>query len=117
MVFLTIRALGGHDDALRCKDQGHGMSLALNVVRLLRRLPHTARFDRHLDDCAAYEVWYREADPDLPPLTAAQALGLVSLGSFYTAGSEIMRKRVELSVVVRNDRIGSRGEHEPLNAA
>ena len=93
------------------------MSFALNVVRLLRRLPHTARFDRHLDNCAAYEIWYRDLDPALPPLTVRQALGLVPLGSFNVPCSEPMSKRVKLAVVVSNDHLRSIRDHEPLDAA
>ena len=93
------------------------MSLALNVVRLLRRLPHNARFDRHLDDCAAYEVWYRESDPALPPLTVAQAMGLVPLGGFYVPEAQVVRKGVKLSVVVGDDRQRRIVDSEPLDAA
>lgn len=92
------------------------MSVALNVVRLLRRLPHTARFDRHLDNCAAYEVLYRTSDPALPPLKITQALGLVPIGSFYTTEPDVMRKGVHLTVVSDNSR-RSGVEYEPLDAA
>lgn len=33
-------------------------SWTLIFIRVLRFLPHTARFDRHLTDCAALEIFY-----------------------------------------------------------
>lgn len=92
------------------------MSLALNVVRLLRRLPHTARFDRHLDDCAALEVFYRPLAPEFPPLKVSQALGLVPLPSFNPPVSKPSVERVPLTVVADNT---SRrlAKQEPLDAA
>ncbi len=92
------------------------MSLALKVVRLLRRLPRTTRFDRHLDNCAAYEIWYRDSDPTLPPLKVAQALGLVVLGGLNLPSPEPVSKRIKLTVVSDNS-ARSRMQGEPLDAA
>src|SRR4051812_4286431 len=46
-------------------------SLALWAVRILRRLPHTKRFDAHLTDCAALAVLYAPFDPGIEPLRLA----------------------------------------------
>ena len=53
------------------------MSTALTLVRVLRHLPRTGSFDRHLTDCAALEVFYQTA-----PLTWRHILKLDALPSF-----------------------------------
>lgn len=47
---------------------------ALWLVRILRRLPHSYAFDRHLDNCAAHEVLDRAFDERLPELSVAHVL-------------------------------------------
>ncbi len=32
------------------------MTVALIAIRILRKLPHSRRFERHLDDCTALEI-------------------------------------------------------------
>ena len=50
------------------KGEGAAMSLVLFAIRVLRRLPRTARFDAHLDRCAAIEVFHVPHDNRFRPL-------------------------------------------------
>jgi len=75
------------------------MSLALFIVKVLRKLPRTARFDKHLDDCAAYEVFYRAFDDSLPPLTVKHALAKARLPDSLPTFGESGTERVNGSVL------------------
>ncbi len=57
------------------------MSIALWTIRILRRLPHTARFDAHLTDCAAHAVLYAPFDKRLPALRLSHIFRRVALPS------------------------------------
>lgn len=63
---------------------------ALLAVRILRRLPHTAKFDSHLTDCAALELIYRPYGDVSEPLRLAHVLKLIPLPSFLPSDSEPM---------------------------
>jgi hypothetical protein len=49
---------------------------ALRLVSLLRKVPRTVRFDRHLDDCMTLGV-VTNLGEDLPSLRVAHVLGLI----------------------------------------
>lgn len=55
-------------------------SIALWAVRVLRKLPHTRRLDKHLDDCAEVEI-LRLAFPERPALSIAHVVGAIALPS------------------------------------
>lgn len=53
----------------------HAEPGAIELVRLLRKLPHSADFDRHLTDCAALAVFYGpDEDRKLPKLSWGHVL-------------------------------------------
>lgn len=56
---------------------------SLALIRILRRIPHTDAFDRHLTDCAAHAVLYRDDDLRLPRLTWRHVLRLDALPPPY----------------------------------
>jgi hypothetical protein len=53
--------------------------LALWAIRVLRALPHTARFDKHLTDCAALAVVYEPFGETLVRLRLAHVLRIAPL--------------------------------------
>ena len=55
-------------------------TLALWAIRLFQRLPHTARFEAHLTDCAAIAVVY--APFGAPELRLAHVLRISPLPDF-----------------------------------
>jgi hypothetical protein len=69
------------------------MSAALRLIRILRWIPHTARFDCHLTDCAALAVIYHPFG-DVEPLRIKHVLKLERLPSFLPRTS-IYLKSVE----------------------
>lgn len=69
------------------------MALAIQVVRLLRKLPRTRRFDRHLDDCAALDVLYGPWDSALPSLQLSHVVRLAKLPSFQPAEAQPVGER------------------------
>jgi hypothetical protein len=73
------------------------VSAALWAIKILRKLPHSARFDRYLDDCAAYEVAYRPCDPSLPPLRVAHVFRRAKLPILYPSQAEPMRHGIEVT--------------------
>lgn len=66
---------------------------ALHLVRILRRLPHTRSFDRHLTDCAALAVFYQPYG-NAQPLTWRHVVRLDPLPPFYGDEPEIGRHNV-----------------------
>ena len=64
------------------------MSLALWATKVLRKIPHTARFDTHLDDCAALEVIYGPYDSALPLLRLSHVIRLSKLPIFQPTESQ-----------------------------
>jgi hypothetical protein len=72
--------------------------LALWVIRVLRALPHTARFDKHLTDCAALAVVYGPFDDTLERLRLSHVFRLSPLPDFFPGVPHVTRKRVEESV-------------------
>ena len=88
------------------------MSLALWAVRMLRKLPHTRQFDRHLDDCAAVQI-LRRAFPERPPLRLAHVIGTAPLPSLQPSFVNLEPKRLKLTVIT-NEVMGSR---EAVSAA
>ena len=77
------------------------MSIATAAIRMLRRCPRTASFDRHLDDCAALALFHSLGE-DLPPLRAAHVLRLVPVPSLYPAGTNAVADRVQEPVLPDN---------------
>ncbi|WOJ91078.1 hypothetical protein RZS28_07300 [Methylocapsa polymorpha] len=69
---------------------------ALWAVRILRKFPHTARFDRHLDDCAALAVWFPLFESGVSPLRLAHVLRLAPLPSLDPGFSDPMDSRVHI---------------------
>ena len=55
----------------------------LRLIRLLRRLPRTKRFNRHLADCEAHEVLHQAEDHRVPYLTVRHVLRLDALPMPY----------------------------------
>jgi hypothetical protein len=55
---LTLSVLGMSPIRQSIHESGHFVmpNWALSAVRLLRKLPHTVAFDRHLDDCAILDI-------------------------------------------------------------
>ena len=83
---------------------------ALWAVRILRRLPHTRRFDNHLTDCAAVAIEH-EICPDRKPLALAHvflARVLPNEGPCFFDGSS---ERVERTVFSEN---GGRSNMKPI---
>ncbi len=78
------------------------MSAALTLVKVLRRLPHSANFDRHLTDCAALAVLYRPIDPTLPPLRIAHVLRLRPLPSVDPSLPDPVAERVHVPIATDN---------------
>jgi hypothetical protein len=76
---------------------------ALWAIRVLRKFPHTARFDRHLDNCAAHEVVYAPYNPDLPPLRVSQVFGFSSLPNPFPSLPNAASHGID-SAVLRFDR-------------
>lgn len=78
---------------------------ALWAVRLLRKLPHTVAFDRHLDDCAALDINHHVFNEPYA-LTLAHVFLARSLPqeglSFLDGGSE----RIERTMLGENRRRG-----------
>ncbi len=74
---------------------------ALWAIRILRKLPHTMRFDRHLDDCAALAVWIPLFE-DVPPLRFAHVLKLVALPRLNPSFPDPMNGRVDIPVLPKN---------------
>lgn len=66
------------------------MSAPLGLIRILRKLPHTRAFDRHLTDCAAYEVAYRYNDPRMEPISVRHILKLDPLPPFFLPEDNIV---------------------------
>jgi hypothetical protein len=65
---------------------------ALRLVSLLRKVPHTVRFDRHLDDCAALgHVAY--LGEGLPSLRVAHVLGFIPVPRLCPCGAGPVIKR------------------------
>lgn len=72
------------------------MSFRLKLISVLRRLPHTRAFDRHLTDCAALEVIYRpgslttrhilKLDPLPPPMLRSAVFITGEIHDAYEAG-------------------------------
>ena len=57
------------------------------LIRLLRRIPHSRRFDCHLTDCAALAVIYHPFG-EAEPLTIKHVLRLDPLPPFFPIGDE-----------------------------
>jgi hypothetical protein len=85
---------------------------ALWAIRILRKFPHTARFDRHLDDCAALAVWVPLFEASVPPLRFAHVLGFISLPCLNPSFPDPMNGRVEIPMLPKNV-IWLRCEHHP----
>ena len=74
---------------------------ALWAIRILRKFPHTWRFDRHLDDCAALAVWTPLFD-SVPPLRLAHVLKLIPLPCLNPSFSDSMNGGVEIPMLPEN---------------
>src|ERR1700719_1748513 len=70
-------------------------SLALWAIRILRRLPHSARFDAHLTDCAALGVLYAPFGEAPEGLRLSHVVGLVPLPSLLPRGLEPMDEGIK----------------------
>jgi hypothetical protein len=75
---------------------------ALWAIRILRRLPHTWRFDRHLDDCAALAVFVPLFEAGVPHLRFAHVLRLISLPCFDPSLPDPVDGRVDIPVLPEN---------------
>ena len=75
------------------------MSLALFIVKVLRKLPHTAQFDQHLTNCAAHEVVYRAFDDSLPQLRLRHVLAQSPLPDPRPPLDEPISERVNASIL------------------
>ena len=71
--------------------------LALWIIKILRALPHTARFDRHLTDCAALAVVYGPFADTLERLRPAHVLRLTPLPNFLPFVSHMAGTRVPIN--------------------
>ncbi len=71
------------------------MSIAMMAVKILRRLPKTAKFDRHLDSCVALDL-FTYLGEELPSLTVAHVFRRVPLPSLYPARPNPMVQRPEV---------------------
>ena len=70
------------------------MSVALWVVKIIRKLAHSRRLDTHLDHCAALEVFYGQFNENSPPLRLSHVFGITPLpapneGSFDVGGQRV----------------------------
>lgn len=57
-------------------------------IRLLRKVPHTEAFDRHLDHCALAAIWFDER------LTVRKLLGLSPLQSNLEMSLECLLEEI-----------------------
>lgn len=77
------------------------MSPTLWCIRILRWVPKTYAFDRHLTDCAALEVIYRPFN-GAEPLTFAHIFKLKPLPDFHpdiARWRDIEKRRSEIRIV------------------
>lgn len=79
--------------------------VALWAVRVLRKFPHSRRFDRHLDDCAAVAV-LNLAFPERPPLRLAHVMRAVALPDLQPSPVDMEPERFQLTVIT-NEVFGS----------
>jgi hypothetical protein len=70
------------------------MSIAMMAVKLLRRLPRTADFDRHLDQCVTLDL-FAYLGEEIAPVTLPHVLRRVPLPSFYPTGTNPMPENAE----------------------
>ncbi len=75
---------------------------ALWAIRVLRKFPHTARFDRHLDDCAALAVLVPLFEASVPSLQLAHVLRLIPLPCLNPGLPNPMDSGVEIPVQSEN---------------
>src|SRR6185437_10821646 len=71
--------------------------LTLLAIRILRWLPRTARFDAHLDRCAAIEVLHVPYDDRFRPLRLAHVIGAIPLPQFLPGLPNIGCENVEIA--------------------
>ena len=76
--------------------------LALAAIRILRKLPRTARFDAHLTDCAALAVLYGPLDDTLEKLRLAHIVRLAPLPNFFPSFLDASDQRIE-APMLRHD--------------
>lgn len=74
-------------------------SLALWIVRIARRLPHSAKFSRHLDECAALEVLHIAFDSEFPSLRASHVFGLLPLPDLQPRYVNMISKGFKVAIV------------------
>lgn len=67
----------------------------LFLVRVLRRLPHTSRFEAHLNACAALEILYAPFDENFPRLRWAHVLRIVPLPDLSPGCTNMVGEGVE----------------------
>lgn len=75
---------------------------ALWAIRILRKLPHTARFDRHLDQCAALAVWAPLFEAGVPALQLAHVLRVIPLPCLNPSFPDPMDGGVEIPMLPEN---------------
>jgi len=75
---------------------------ALWAIRVLRKIPHTARSDRHLDDCAALAVLVPLFEASVPSLKLAHVLKLIPLPCLNPPLPNPMNSGVEIPILLGN---------------
>jgi hypothetical protein len=75
---------------------------ALWAIQILRKFPHTWRFDRHLDDCAALAVLIPLFEASVPPLRLAHVLRLIPLPNLNPSLPDPINGGVEIPVLPEN---------------
>jgi len=81
------------------------------VIRILRKLPRTARFDAHLTDCVALTVLYGPLDENLEKLRLAHVVRLAPLPNFFPSLLNATDERIEPTMPRNN---GGRGKMTPV---